>query len=276
MRGGARNVRLQKRLKIIDMSGHSKWATIHRQKESTDQKRGQMFTKITNAIIVAVRAEGGVADPELNFKLRLAIEKAREVNMPKENINRAIDRALGKTEGAGFAEITYEGYGPGGVGFLVETATDNKQRTIQEVKNIFDKNGGSVASPGAVAFNFQKLGLITIPILKESAEADILRIIDLGAEEVELAEDGLLEIYVSPEKLIDFRNKLTGTGYQPQSVELVMKPVNLVAVTDQKLANQVLGLIDKLESLDDVQKVYANFDISDALIERGEKCELRS
>ena len=145
------------------MSGHSKWATIHRQKETTDQKRGQVFTKITTAIIVAVRDSGGTTDPELNFKLRLAIEKARAINMPKENIQRAIDRAAGKGDGGSITETTYEGYGPGGVGILVETASDNKQRTVQEIKNIFDKNGGSIASPGSVSFNFKKVGLLTVP-----------------------------------------------------------------------------------------------------------------
>lgn len=248
------------------MSGHSKWANIHRQKETTDQKRGQEFTKIANAIIVAVRSAGGITDPELNFKLRLAVEKAREIGMPKENITRAVDRALGKTEGGGLEETTYEGYGPCGVGFLVETATDNKQRTIQEIKNIFDKNGGSIASPGAVSFNFKKVGLIVISVAVESVEETILKIIDLGAEDVEVVEDGLLEIYVSPEKLIEFKEKLVGIGFQPKSVELVMKPLNLIKITDLRVGQNILNFIDKLESLDDVQKVYANFDIPPELL----------
>jgi len=247
------------------MSGHSKWATIHRQKEVTDQKRGQAFTKITNAIIVAVRDSGGVTDPESNFKLRLAIEKGRSVNMPKENIQRAIDRAAGKGEGAGLTEITYEGYGPGGVGILVEAATDNKQRTVQEVKNIFEKNGGNIASPGAVSFNFQKVGSIIVTVEGNKEEA-ILKIIDLGVDDVEEAGDNSLEIHVSPENLMATKEKLAAAGFPPTSVEIEMKPVNLVAIADQKTAQQVLGLLEKLESLDDVQRVYANFDIPDEFI----------
>lgn len=248
------------------MSGHSKWATIHRQKESTDQKRGQQFTKIANAISVAVRDSGGITDPEHNFKLRLAIEKARAINMPKDNIQRAIDRVSGKGESLTLSEATYEGYGPGGVGILVETATDNKQRTIQEIKNIFDKGGGSVASPGAVSFNFKKMGLITVEITGTSSEEAILKIIDLGAEEVEEAGDNILEIYVSPENLIAFKDKLTAGGFLPKTVELIERPINLVSVTEQKTAIRLLNLMERLESLDDVQKVYANFDIPEEFI----------
>jgi len=246
------------------MSGHSKWSTIHRQKEAADQKRGAMFTKIANAIIVAVRSGGGVTDPELNFKLRLAIEKARSVNMPKENIQRAIDRAVGKTEGGAFEEIVYEGYGPGGVGYLIEAATDNRQRTIQEIKNIFDRSGGTIASPGAVSFNFKKMGLITIEKTLPVDEL-ILKVIDLGAEDVE-EEDEVLEVYTLPEKLMEVKKNLEEAGIQPKTVEMVQRPVNFVLVSDQKVAQQNLSLMEKLEAMDDVQKVYANFDIPDELI----------
>jgi len=246
------------------MSGHSKWATIHRQKEVTDQKRGQVFTKLANAIIVSVRDSGGMTDPEHNFKLRLAIEKARGVNMPKENIQRAIDRAAGKGEGQTFSEVTYEGYGPGGVGVLVETMTDNRQRTVQEVKNIFDKSGGSIASPGAVAFNFRKVGTLTVEVTGNKDEG-ILKIIDLGAEEVEETEN-LLEIHVAPENLMVIKDQLTAAGFVVKTVEVEMKPINLVTITEPKLAQQVFNLLDKLESLDDVQKVYANFDIPDEIL----------
>ncbi|RJR25476.1 YebC/PmpR family DNA-binding transcriptional regulator [Candidatus Microgenomates bacterium] len=248
------------------MSGHSKWATIHRQKEVSDQKRGQVFTKISNAIIIAVRESGGITDPNHNFKLRLVLEKARAANMPKDNVQRAIDRAAGKGEGDGFTEVTYEGYGPGGVGILVETATDNKQRTVQEVKNIFDKAGGSVASPGSVAFNFEKKGLITVEA-KEGKDELILRLIDIGAEDVEEAGE-LLEIYVHPDNLMVFKDKLTAEGIEPKSVELVMKPVNMMPINDTKTAQQVMGLIEKLESLDDVQKVYANFDFPEEMLSK--------
>lgn len=251
------------------MSGHSKWATIHRQKEVTDQKRGQTFTKITNAIIVAVRDSGGITDPEHNFKLRLAIEKARAVDMPKENVQRAIDRAAGKGEGMVISEAVYEGYGPGGVGILVETATDNKQRTVQEVKNVFDRSGGSMTSPGAVSFNFQKVGTIIVPFEKSKEEA-ILKIIDLRVDDIEEVGENDLEVHVAPENLELMKEKLVAAGFTPKTIELEMKPINLVPVTDKKTANQLLSLLDKLEALDDVQKVYANFDISEEFITERE------
>lgn len=246
------------------MSGHSKWATIHRQKETSDQKRGAVFTKISNAIIVAVRDSGGITDPEHNFKLRLAIEKARSVNMPKENIQRAIDRAVGKSDGGQIEQITYEGYGPAGVGILVETATDNRQRTIQEIKNIFDRAGGSIASPGAVSFNFKKMGLICLQLTENVQEA-ILKIIDLGAEDVNEAGEGILEIYTLSEALMQIKEKLAENGFVIKSVELIEKPINFVQITDEKTSQQLISLVEKLEELDDVQKVYANFDIPDNL-----------
>lgn len=248
-----------------NMSGHSKWATIHREKEASDQKRGQVFTKIANAITIAVRDSGGITDPESNFKLRLLIEKAREVNMPKDNIQRAINRAVGKIAGGEFSEVTYEGYGPGGVGILVEAATDNKQRTVQEVKNIFDKSGGSVASPGSVAFNFKKVGMLCVPF-SGSADEAMLKVIDLGAEDVENTEGQVLDIYISPENLMAFKEKLISVGMQPSVVEIVQKPINFIPISDGKTVSQVLSLVEKLENLDDVQKVYANFDIPDKLL----------
>lgn len=246
------------------MSGHSKWATIHRQKEVADQKRGQIFTKIANAIIIAVREGAGITDPESNFKLRLAIEKARSVNMPKENIQRAIDRAAGKAGEGGIEEVVYEGYGPAGVGIIVEAATDNKQRTVQEVKNIFDKSGGSLASPGAVSYNFKKIGTLILPVQGEKDEL-ILKVIDLGAEDVE-EEDALLLIHVSPEKLMSLRAKLVEAGFSPQSVEIEMQPITVIQLTEVKVANQVIALVDKLEALDDVQKVYANFAVPEEIM----------
>lgn len=247
------------------MSGHSKWATIHRQKEVSDQKRGQIFTKIANAITVAVRDGGGISDPELNFKLRLAIEKARSVDMPKENMQRAIDRAAGKGEEGGLSEVSYEGYGPGGIGIIVETATDNRQRTVQELKNIFDRAGGSIASPGSVFFNFKKIGWLNVGF-SGSADEAMLKIIDQGAEDVEEGEVGTLEVYVSPELLVEFKEKLSAAGFEPKTFEIIMKPVNLVPVRDQKTADQILNLLNKIEALDDVQKVYANFDIPEEFV----------
>jgi len=240
------------------MSGHSKWAKIHRAKETSDQKRGQSFTKLSNAITLAVKEGSGIADPEFNFRLRMAVDKAREANMPKDNIARAIDRAAGKGEGNILEEILYEGYGPGGVGFLVQSVTDNRQRTVQEVKNVFDRSGGAVASPGAVSFNFKKVGYITVNA-GDKIEEVMLKLIDLGVEDVEDEGDGVLGVYTNAADLISIKDKIAGIGLTAQSAEIVMKPVNYVSVADQKTADQVLSLVDKLEELDDVQKVFVNF-----------------
>lgn len=247
------------------MSGHSKWAKIHRAKEASDQKRGQSFTKLSNAITLAVKEGNGIADPEFNFRLRLAIEKAREFNMPKENIQRAIDRGLGKGGGNALEEIIYEGYGPGGVGILVQAFTDNRQRTVQEVKNIFDRSGGSISSPGAVAFNFKKVGYLTVETTGDVDET-ILKIMDMGVEDVEDEGEGILGIYTNPEELISFKEKLDRIGIAPKSAEIIYKPINYVPIDDVKSAEQVLALVEKLQALDDVQKIFANFDIPDELI----------
>jgi len=251
------------------MSGHSKWATIHRQKEATDQKRGQLFTKIANAIIVAVREGKGITDPELNFKLRLALEKAREVNMPKENIQRAIDRAVGAGGGEALEEVTYEGYGPGGVAVMIEAATDNRQRTVQEIKNIFDRAGGSLGSPGAVSFLFKKVGLVVVE-KGEDAQQTTLKLIDLGADDIEEVEDGI-EVYVEPEKLEEIKKKIAQANLNIKKSELMSKPNNFVQISDPKVAQRVLNLVEKLDSQQDVLKVYANFDIPTEVLEKVEQ-----
>ncbi|PIQ70272.1 YebC/PmpR family DNA-binding transcriptional regulator [Candidatus Shapirobacteria bacterium CG03_land_8_20_14_0_80_40_19] len=240
------------------MSGHSKWAKIHRAKEASDQKKGQSFTKLSNAIAMAVREGNGITDPEFNFRLRLAIEKAREANMPKDNIARAIDKGGGKGEGSALEEILYEGYGPGGVGFLVQSVTDNRQRTVQEVKNIFDRSGGAVASPGAVSFNFKKVGYLTVNAGDKTEEV-MLKLIDLGVEDVEDEGEGILGVYTNAPDLISVKDKISGIGLQPQSAEIIMKPINYVSVTDQRTIDQILSLVNKLEELDDIQKVFVNF-----------------
>lgn len=248
------------------MSGHSKWATIHRDKEITDQKKGQAFTKIANAITLAVKTSGGIVDPASNFKLRLCIEKAREINMPKDKIQKAIDRALGKGGAGELAEIMYEGYAPSGVGVLVETLTDNRQRTVQEVKNIFDKSGGSVASPGSVSFNFKKSGLITLKVNEAEKENIILQLMDMGVDEIEDGGEGLVEVYISPDNLEGIKSKLIDANFEVSSVEVIQKPINLVTVNDKKTADQIVALLDKLDSLDDVQRVYANIEIPSNLV----------
>lgn len=246
------------------MSGHSKWATIHRQKEAADQKRGQIFTKVANAITVAVREGGGIADPNLNFRLRLALEKAKEVNMPKENIQRAIDRAIGVGEGKSLEEVTYEGYAPGGVAIIVEAATDNRQRTVQEVKNIFERGGGSLGTPGAVSFLFKKMGMILVE-KGENTENTILKLIDLGVEEVEEVEDGI-ESYIPVELLEEIKNKISQSGIKIIKSELTLRPISYVPINDSKTAEKILNLMDKLDSHNDVIKVYANFDIPQEIL----------
>ncbi len=248
------------------MSGHSKWATIHRAKEVTDQKRGQAFTKITNSIIIAVKEANGITDPNSNFKLRLALDKAREVNMPKDNVQRAIDRASGASGAGTIDEMVYEGYGPGGVAILVEAATDNRQRTVQEIKNIFDRAGGSLGSPGAVSFLFKKLGLILVN-KGANAEETTLKLIDLGAEDVEEVEDGI-EVYVAVEIFEEMKKKISEAGLVVIKSELVAKPTTLVPLVDTKAAAKILNLMEKLDSHDDVLKVYANFDIPEEVLEQ--------
>lgn len=246
------------------MSGHSKWSTIKRQKESKDARRGQIFTKLGNAITVAVRAGGGIGDPEKNFKLRLAIEKARLMNMPKETIQRAINRGLGGREGADWSEIVYEGYGPEGIAVLVEAATDNKNRTTAEVKNLFERGVGNLTSPGAVSFQFKKSGLITVE-KTGNVDEQILKLIDLEAEDVQEASDAI-EVYIKPEQTHEMRNKIESGGFKVLSEELIMQPVNLVRIEEKNKAEKVLKFMESLEDHDDVQKVYANFDIPNEIL----------
>ncbi len=246
------------------MSGHSKWSTIKRQKELKDARRGQVFTKLGNAITTAVRSGGGIGDPEKNFKLRLAVEKAHSLNMPNQNIQRAIERGMGGKGGADWSEIVYEGYGPEGVAIMVEATTDNKNRTTSEIKNLFERGGGNLASPGAVAFQFKKLGLITVEKVNDIDE-QILKLIDLGAEDVEEATD-VIEVYVKPETTREMRKKIEDLGFKVLSEELIMQPSNWVKIENKEKAEKVLKFMENLEEHDDVQKVYANFDIPQEIL----------
>lgn len=253
------------------MSGHSKWSTIKRQKGAADIKRGQTFTKIANAITIAVKL-GGSGDPNSNPKLRMALEQARAVNMPKDNIQRAIDRGLGKLPGQTIEEVLYEGFGPGRVAFIVEGVTDNKLRTTAEVKNIFERSGGSL---GNVAYMFDKKGEIKVASKGGSKDDEMLELIDLGAQDVEDFEE-LDEttgqniqkylVYVESPELNTIGNNITQTGYKVESSEVVMKPNITQEITDPETAKKVLEFAEKLEDHDDIQKVYANFDIPNNLI----------
>ncbi len=246
------------------MSGHSKWSTIKRQKESKDAKKGQVFTKLAKAIIIAVKAGSGIGDPEKNFKLRLAMDKAKALNMPKDNIQRAIQKGEGEKDGATWLEVTYEGYGPENVAVIIEAATDNKNRTTSEIKNIFDRVGGSLASPGAVAFQFKKTGLLTIE-KNENPSEQILSLMDLEVEDVQEVSD-VIEIYTKPEQTREMRNKAEVLGFKVLSEELIMKPLVEIKITEISKAEKIFKFMETLEEHDDIQKVFANFDVVDEIL----------
>jgi YebC/PmpR family DNA-binding regulatory protein len=242
------------------MSGHSKWSTIKRQKGANDAKRGALFTKVAREISVAARLGGG--DPDANYRLRLAIEKARSVNMPADNIKRTIERATGGGEGDQYEEIVYEGYGPGGVAVLVEAQTDNRNRTAADVRSIFTKTGGQLAGSGAVAWQFEPRGLITVPRDGKDADEIALAAIDAGAEDVDTDDAEAVEIYTSPGALETVRVALEGAGVPVESAESAMVAKQTVEL-DATKARQALRLVEMLEELDDVSRVTANFDIPD-------------
>jgi YebC/PmpR family DNA-binding regulatory protein len=241
------------------MSGHSNWSTIKRHNGANDAKRGALFTKVAREISVAARQGGG--DPDANYRLRLAIEKARSVNMPADNIKRTIEKATGGGEGDQFEEILYEGYGPGGVAVLVEAATDNRNRTAAEVRSIFTKTGGQLAGSGAVAWQFEPRGLIAIArAAKVDADEVALTAIDAGAEDVDTDDEETIEIYTSPTDLESVRKALESAGVPVDSAESAMIAKQTVELDSAK-ARQALRLVEMLEDLDDVQRVTANFDI---------------
>lgn len=241
------------------MSGHSKWSQIKRQKGVNDVKRGAVFTKMGREIAVAVRSGG--PDPDANFRLRLAVEKARGANMPADTIKRAIEKASGAGEGEQFEEIVYEGYGPGGVAVLVEAATDNRNRTAAEVRSIFSKAGGQLAGSGAVAWQFEPRGLITIPRAGVDADEVALAAIDAGAEDVDTEADPL-EILTGVAELEHVRRELEAGGFKIESAESTMSAKQHVELEAGK-ARQALRLIELLEDLEDVQRVTANFEVPD-------------
>ena len=246
------------------MSGHSKWSSIKHQKGVADAKRGQLFTKLTREIIVAVRQ--GDSNPETNFRLRLGIQRARDNNMPTDNIERAIKRGSGTLEGVTLVEMVLEGYGPGGVAILVQALSDNRNRTLQDVRNIFSRSGGSLGETGCVAWLFNSNGLITIDPEGLNTEELALNAIDIGAEDVSI-EDDSVEIYTKPEELEIVRTALGQKNLPIISAELSMTPKTMVEL-EEKAALQTLKLLDKLEALDDVQHVFSNIDFSDATLEK--------
>ncbi len=244
------------------MSGHSKWSQIKRQKGVNDVKRGAVFTKMGREIAVAARAGGGDADG--NFRLRLAIDKARAANMPLDTIKRAIEKATGGAEGEQYEEILYEGYGPGGVALLVEAATDNRNRTAAEIRSIFSKAGGQLAGSGAVAWQFEARGLVSIPRAGNDPDEVALLAIDAGASDVETDSDPI-EIYTEPGDLERVRTALEAAGVKIESAEHTMLAHQTMGV-DVGRARQNLRLVETLEDLEDVQRVTSNMEISEELL----------
>ena len=241
------------------MSGHSKWATIKRQKGANDMKRALIFTKLASAISIAVSQGGGVADPDGNFRLRLAVEAARAANMPKENIERAIARAAGKQD-SDLEEVVYEGFGPGGFSVIVEAFTDKKQRTVAEVKNAFDKNGGSMGAQGCVMYQFEKKGLIVVEKKGKLLEDVFMIAADSGADDVEEAGEEFL-VYTKPEDLAKVRSVLLTGGLSLKAAEFMYKPTVLFPISDKSSVEKAIAFVEKMEDVSDVQKVYVNFDI---------------
>ena len=237
------------------MSGHSKWSTIKRQKGANDAKRGAIFTRIGNQIAIA--AKGG-ADPAMNPALAMAIEKAKQANMPSSNIERAIARVTDKSA-AQLHEVMYEGYGPGGVGILVECATDNINRTYPEVKNDFNKKGGNIAETGAVAFQFSRKGSIRV---RASGDEAILRILDAGAEDAE-ESDSEIQVYTESKELAKVSDSIKQAGLEVSEAELTFVPNNTIEITDSATAQKVMNLMNTLDELDDVVATHSNFDIAE-------------
>ncbi len=244
------------------MSGHSKWAQIKRQKGVADVRRGALFTKLSREITVAARQGGG--DPDMNFRLRLAVQKARENNMPADNIERAIKRATGGGDSAELQEITYEGYGPGGVAILVDALTDNRNRTVAEVRSVFTRAGGSLGESGSVAWQFESRGVVTVNAAGRDPEEIELAAIDAGAQDVE-SEHETVEVYTAPGDLENVRRALLDAGCEVTSAELSMVATAPLSVAGDQ-AGQVLRLLDKLEELDDVQRVYSNAEFPDEVL----------
>jgi len=245
------------------MSGHSKWAQIKRQKGVADAKRGQLFTKLAREIIVAVR-QGG-ANSESNFQLRLAVQKARDSNMPSDNIERAIKRGSGEAGAAALTEVKFEGYGPSGIAVVVEALTDNRNRTVQDVRRLFTRHGGNLGESGSVSWLFKSRGVITIESNASDAEEIALMAIDAGAEDVKTEKD-YVEIYTQPQDLEKVR-KVVEEKQHVISAELSLTP-NTTMLLEESKAVQALNFLDQLEALDDVQRVFSNIDFSEATLEK--------
>jgi YebC/PmpR family DNA-binding regulatory protein len=249
------------------MSGHSKWHNIKMRKGKQDAVRSKLFTKLAREIIVAAKEGGG--NPDSNLRLKLSVQKAREQSMPADNIKRAIQRGTGESgEANSFDEIVYEGYGPAGVAVLVDCLTDNRNRTVAELRNIFTKNGGNLGESGCVGWMFDAKGLIEVPADKTDEDTVMMATMDAGAEDIKL-EDGVIEVYCPVSDLQKVREALTVAGIDFTSAEMTRIPQTMVNIAEIKEAARLLKLMDALEDLDDVQRAFANFDIPDEIMQEA-------
>jgi YebC/PmpR family DNA-binding regulatory protein len=248
------------------MSGHSKWSTIKNKKARTDEKKGKEYTRIAKEIILAAKSGGG--DPEANSKLRLAVQQAKAVNMPNDNISRAIKKGTGEIESDAIEEINYEGYAAGGVAILLDIATDNRNRTASDIRHLFSKFGGNLGESGCVSYLFDRVGLITVnrEDIKMDEEEFMLMAIELGADDVR-EEEETLEIITNPDNFMEVKESLEKT-IKIEEADIVMLPQMTVEITDEAVAARILKLIDALEDHDDVQNLYSNVSIPDELLEK--------
>jgi YebC/PmpR family DNA-binding regulatory protein len=244
------------------MSGHSKWSTIKRQKGAADAKRGQLFTKLAREISVAARQ--GLPDPEYNFRLRLAVDRARAASMPKDNIDRAISRAAGEGGGANYDEVWYEGYGPGGAALMIQAMTDNRNRTVGEVRAVLTRAGGTLGESGSVGWMFDQVGLIELEPNGSDPDELALVAIDAGASDVGV-EDEVVEVFTEPQDLHKVQEALRAEGYAVASAQLTMRPKTTLTPESEQ-AEKTIRLVDKLEDLDDVQEVFTNLDVSEEML----------
>jgi YebC/PmpR family DNA-binding regulatory protein len=246
------------------MAGHSKWANIQHRKNAQDAKRGKLFTKLIREITVAARA--GDPDPAANPRLRLAVDKALAGNMTKDTIERAIKRGSGAMDGENFEEVRYEGYGPGGVAVMVDCMTDNRNRTVAEVRHAFTKAGGNLGTDGSVAYQFNKAGILSYP--RGSDEDRIMEAaLEAGAEDVLTNDDGSVDVLTEPDRFVDVRDAMVAAGLEPENAEVTMRADNTIAL-DLESAEKMVRMLDRLEDLDDVQNVYSNADISEEILEQ--------
>lgn len=245
------------------MAGHSKWANIQHRKRKVDAQRGKIFTRMNREIVVAAREGGG--DPDMNPRLRLAIDKANAANMPKDNIERAIKKATGELEGVHYEELRYEGYAPGGVAVMVECLSDNRNRTVADVRHAFTKHGGNLGTDGSVAYLFNNVGVLNFaPGTSEEAVMEVA--LEAGAEDIETAEDGSIEVITQPENYTRVLSAMKEAGLEPENAEVTMRATTEVEL-DTETGRQVLRFLDVLEDLDDTQDVYSNADIPDEAYE---------